>query len=104
MARNFQLSVTTTAEAQYHPPSLFFFGSARRFGGIDDATVNAVSAAAAPAKRKALYSQMNDFVLAQSLDMVIGQTQRVFVFFTDKVKGLARTVNQVTVYREAWLA
>ena len=45
---------------------------------------------------------MNDFILDQSLDMVIGQTQRALVF-PKSVHGLDRRINQVTYYTETWL-
>jgi ABC-type transport system substrate-binding protein len=101
-ARQYQLSASTSAAAQYHPSTLFFFGGARYFGGVDDATVNAVSAEPDEAKRRQMYAQMNDFILDNSLDMVIGQTQRALVY-AKKLHGIDRTMNQVTVYTDAWV-
>jgi peptide/nickel transport system substrate-binding protein len=100
--RQYQLSVTTSAAAQYHPSTLFYFGGFRYFGGVDQATVDAVSSEPDEAKRRAMYSTMNDFILDQSLDMVIGQTQRALVF-PKSVHGLDRRVNQVTAYTDVWL-
>jgi peptide/nickel transport system substrate-binding protein len=101
--RMYQLSVTTSAAAQYHPSTLFYFGGARYFGGVDQATVDAVSSEPDENKRRAMYSTMNDFILDQSLDMVIGQTQRALVF-PKSVHGLDRRVNQVTAYTNTWLS
>jgi peptide/nickel transport system substrate-binding protein len=100
--RQYQLSAATSAAAQYHPSSLFYFGGARYFGGVDQATVDAVSSEPDESKRRSLYSTMNDFILDQSLDMVIGQTQRALVF-PKVVHGLDRRVNQVTAYTDTWL-
>jgi len=55
-------------------------GVGRYFGGVDQATVDSVSSELDVAKRNRLYTQMNDFILDQSLDMVIGQTQRALIF------------------------
>jgi hypothetical protein len=99
----YQLSVTTSAAAQYHPSTLFYFGGARYFGGVDQATVDAVSSEPDETKRRAMYSTMNDYILDQSLDMVIGQTQRALVF-PKSVHGLDRRVNQVTAYTDTWLS
>jgi peptide/nickel transport system substrate-binding protein len=98
----YQMSAASSAAAQYHPSTVFYFGGNRYFGGVDQATVDAVSSEPDESKRRALYSKMNDFILDQSLDMVIGQTQRALVF-AKSVRGLDRRVNQVTYYTETWL-
>jgi peptide/nickel transport system substrate-binding protein len=104
-SRQYQLQANSTASAQYHPNTLFYFdgGIGRYFGGVDQATVDAVSSETDPAKRRQLYSRMNDFILDQSLDMTFGQTQRALVF-PKRVRGLSRGINQVTGYTNAWLA
>ena len=100
--RQYQMSAASSAAAQYHPSTVFYFGGNRYFGGVDQATVDNVSSEPDESKRRALYSAMNDFILDQSLDMVIGQTQRALVF-AKAVHGLDRRVNQVTYYTETWL-
>jgi peptide/nickel transport system substrate-binding protein len=100
--RQYQMSAASSAAAQYHPSTVFYFGGARYFGGVDQATVDAVSSETDEAKRRSMYSSMNDFILDQSLDMVIGQTQRALVS-KNSVHGLDRRVNQVTVYTDVWL-
>ncbi|MBV9323560.1 MAG: ABC transporter substrate-binding protein [Chloroflexi bacterium] len=100
--RQYQFAAASSAAAQYHPSTVFYFGGARYFGGVDQATVDAVSSEPDEARRRAMYSTMNDFILDQSLDMVIGQTQRALVF-PKSVHGLDRRINQVTYYTETWL-
>jgi peptide/nickel transport system substrate-binding protein len=100
--RQYQMSAASSAAAQYHPSTVFYFGGFRYFGGVDQATVDAVSSERDEAKRRSLYSAMNDFILDQSLDMVIGQTQRALVF-AKPVHGLDRRINQVTAYTDVWL-
>ena len=104
-SHQYQLQANTSAAAQYHPNTVFYFdaGIGRYFGGIEQATVDAVSSELDPAKRKQLYSQMNDFILDQSLDMVIGQTLRALIFPT-RVHGLTRAVNQVTGFTDAYFS
>jgi peptide/nickel transport system substrate-binding protein len=101
--RQYQMSAATSAAAQYHPSTVFYFGGARYFGGVDQATVDAVSSEPDETKRRSMYSTMNDFILDRSLDMVIGQTQRALVF-AKSVHGLDRHLNQVTAYTDVWLA
>jgi peptide/nickel transport system substrate-binding protein len=101
--RQYQMSAATSAAAQYHPSTVFYFGGFRYFGGVDQATVDAVSSEPDETKRRSMYSTMNDFILDQSLDMVIGQTQRALVF-AKSVHGLDRRLNQVTAYTDVWLA
>jgi peptide/nickel transport system substrate-binding protein len=100
--RQYQMSAASSAAAQYHPSTVFYFGGFRYFGGVDQATVDAISSETNEAKRRSMYSAMNDFVLDQSLDMVIGQTQRALVF-GKPVHGLDRRINQVTAYTDVWL-
>jgi peptide/nickel transport system substrate-binding protein len=103
--RQYQLQANSSAAAQYHPNTVFYFdaGIGRYFGGVEQATVDAVSSELDTAKRKQLYSQMNDFILDQSLDMVFGQTQRALVYPT-RVHNLTRAVNQVTGYTDAFIS
>jgi peptide/nickel transport system substrate-binding protein len=100
--REHQMSAASSAAAQYHPSTVFYFGGFRYFGGVDQATVDAVSSETDEAKRRSMYSAMNDFILDQSMDMVIGQTQRALVF-AQPVHGLDRRINQVTAYTDVWL-
>jgi len=103
-SKQYQLSANTSAAAQYHPNTLFYFdaGVGRYFGGVDQGTVDAVSSELDVSKRRQRYSQMNDFILDESLDMAFGQTQRGLVFPT-RVHDLGRGINQVTTYTAAWL-
>lgn len=101
--RQYQMSAASSAAAQYHPSTVFYFGGFRYFGGVDQATVDALSSETDEAKRRSMYSTMNDFILDQSLDMVIGQTQRALVF-GKPVHGLDRRINQVTAYTNVWLS
>jgi peptide/nickel transport system substrate-binding protein len=103
--RQYQLQANSSAAAQYHPNTVFYFdaGIGRYFGGVEQATVDAVSSGLDAGKRKQLYSQMNDFILDQSLDMVFGQTQRALVYPT-RVHDLTRAVNQVTGYTNAFIS
>lgn len=103
--RQYQLQANTSAAAQYHPNTVFYFdaGIGRYFGGVEQSTVDAVSSEVDPAKRRQLYSAMNDFILDQSLDMVFGQTQRALVYPT-RVHDLTRAVNQVTGYLNTYIA
>ena len=103
--RQYQLQANTSAAAQYHPCTVFYFdaGIGRYFGGVEQATVDAVSSELDANKRRQLYSQMNDFVLDQSLDMVLGQTQRALIF-PKHVHDLTRAVNQVTGFTDAYFS
>ncbi len=100
--RQYQMSAASSAAAQYHPSTVFYFGGFRYFGGVDQATVDAVSSETDEVTRRSMYSTMNDFILDQSLDMVIGQTQRALVF-AKPVHGLDRRINQVTAYADVSL-
>jgi peptide/nickel transport system substrate-binding protein len=98
-----QLSLATSAGAQYHPSTLFLSGSgARIWGGIDADTAAAITAEPDEAKRRQMSSQINDTILDLSLDMVVGHTQRSLLH-TQKVHGLVRSMNQVSTYVDTWL-
>jgi len=98
-----QLSLATSAGAQYHPSTLFLSGSGVRiWGGVDADSAAAITAEPDEAKRRQMSSQINDTILDQALDMVVGHTQRSLLF-AQKVHGLIRSMNQVSTYVDTWL-
>jgi peptide/nickel transport system substrate-binding protein len=101
--RMHQLSLATSAGAQYHPSTLFLSGNgARIWGGIDADTAAAITAEPDEARRRQMSSQINDTIFDQALDMVVGHTQRSLLY-AQKVHGLVRSMNQVSTYVDTWL-
>jgi hypothetical protein len=98
-----QLSLATSAGAQYHPSTLFLSGNGVRiWGGIDADSAAAITAEPDEAKRRQMASRINDVIFDEALDMVVGHTQRSLLY-SKKVHGIVRSMNQVSTYVETWL-
>jgi peptide/nickel transport system substrate-binding protein len=110
-ARYRGLNVATSTFAALEPSSLFALSRAWNPAGNSSAfksdrytqLVNAASSEPDTAKRRQIYSELNDFMLDLAFNITVTST-RTLTPLSGKVNGYSRRINGVATFADVWLS